>query len=197
MGAKKKEEIVEAKISGVDKKVMKVVIKGIDGSTLICNRFSEEKKMQIENKQTKKGQGARPARKPDEEFKASLYRRNGDVVFPSSGLKKACVQAASFADGITKVKARGALFIVGDYLKIGNAKPQMRTDTVRLRDGTTSLAYRGEFDGWEMEASILYNNNVISEDEIRNLIGLAGFHVGIGDWRPEKNGSHGMFELKK
>jgi hypothetical protein len=33
--------------------------------------------------------------------------------------------------------------------------------------------------------------------EIFNLFELAGFLVGVGDWRPQCNGSHGMFRVKR
>ncbi len=39
------------------------------------------------------------------------------------------------------------------------------------------------------------NSGAISAEQIANLLNTAGFGVGIGEWRPEKNGSYGRFHV--
>jgi hypothetical protein len=36
---------------------------------------------------------------------------------------------------------------------------------------------------------------MISDEQIVNLFWRAGYQVGIGDWRPEKNGDFGRFTV--
>jgi hypothetical protein len=37
---------------------------------------------------------------------------------------------------------------------------------------------------------------LLTEAKVLNLVQLAGFSIGIGDWRPEKGGTFGTFTLK-
>jgi len=197
MAATKKAEKDKVVISAINKKVLTFTIRNMQGSTLICHRFSDANMDKIEAKQQKAAKQARAARDPEAEFKASLYSVNGNGTFgfPASGLKKACVRAATYTEGMPMTKARGAFHVIGDLLEIKGDKPEMRKDVVRLPNKHADIRYRGEFCEWEMEATVIYNENIISKEELMNLVNLAGFHVGLGDWRPECNGSHGMFEI--
>jgi hypothetical protein len=170
---------------------------GIKGETpLITNRFGERKRKAIEDKQQKKAKGAREARVPQEEFEDALHEISEGVYgFPATGIKKALVVAGGrFADE-KMTHLRGIINIMGDFIKIEAPHPTMRSDTVRLRDGTASIAYRPQFMPWAMEIPIIYNADLIREEQILNLFQIAGFSVGIGAWRPESNGVYGQFSL--
>ena len=39
------------------------------------------------------------------------------------------------------------------------------------------------------------NEDVISSEQAYNLLLIAGFASGIGEWRPERNGDFGTFEV--
>ena len=71
----------------------------------------------------------------------------------------------------------------------------MRTDAVRIGMGTLDLRYRPEFQEWSVALRIRYNAAAISPEQIVNLYNVAGFAVGIAEWRPERDGSNGMFEV--
>ena len=73
----------------------------------------------------------------------------------------------------------------------------MRSDTVVLARGITSIAYRPMFMPWEIEVPIVFNAGMIRDAQILNLFNIAGFAVGIGAWRPECNGSFGQFAIKE
>ena len=93
-------------------------------------------------------------------------------------------------------QARGSFFIMGDILPI-DGDHQMREDIVRLGGRTADLRYRAEFPEWKITLTIRHNPRIISQEGIINLLENAGFGVGIGDWRPEKSGSHGMFQVSR
>jgi len=181
-----------------------VTIRAIKGSSLICHRFGESAKKKIEDKQSKKGRQAREARDPEKEFRESLYiisENPKKYGFPTAGIKKAIVQAYSFTEGITKTLIKGALHVPGDLLEIKGDGPHQRTDIVRLNSQgrPADFRYRGEFFHWEITVPLVYNARALSAEQIVNLINIAGFHVGIGDWRPgspSSPGPHGMFTLK-
>jgi hypothetical protein len=44
--------------------------------------------------------------------------------------------------------------------------------------------------------TVRYNRNVLSAEQIVSLFNTAGFAIGIGEWRPQKNGGFGMFHVE-
>jgi hypothetical protein len=165
-------------------------------SALICHAWSAKAKKLMLEKQMKTAKLAKEAKDPHADFLSSLYPMpdgNG-YGFPSVAFKSAAVDACSHVDGITKVEARGAFHIVGDLIKI-EGTPESREDMVRVGMGTADIRYRGEFKTWSCTFELRYNANVLSLEQIVNLFNTGGFAIGIGEWRPEKNGSFGMFHV--
>lgn len=90
--------------------------------------------------------------------------------------------------------ARGAFHIQGELVEIvGEPKP--REDMVRVGMGTADIRYRAEFSPWKVRLSLSYNAGALSPEQIVNLFNIAGFGVGVGEWRPEKDGSYGRFHV--
>lgn len=176
---------------------LEVTVRGV--TPLICNRFSEEKQARMAGKQEKAARGARPPRDPEREFRDSLYPLPDGTGygFPAVALKLACVSACRWADTFPMTQGRGAFHVLGDLLPIVGSAPTMRTDRAVIGRGTTTLTYRAMFERWEMTFQIRYNAAFVSAEQIINLLELAGFAVGVGDWRPECDGNFGMFELKR
>ena len=112
------------------------------------------------------------------------------------GFKNAAVSGCRFADGIKMTVARGAFHVVEELSPI-EGEPSMRPggDMVRVGMGKADLRYRGEFRKWKTTLRIRYNASALSVEQIVNLFNSAGFGVGVGEWRPEKDGSHGMFHV--
>lgn len=176
---------------------LRTMMVGIIGQTpLLTNRFGEKARQKIEDKQQKKAKSAREARDPEEEFQDACHVISDNVYgFPAVGIKKALVVAGGrFADE-KMTHLRGVINIMGDLIEIKAKKPKMRSDTVRLANGVTSIAYRPMFMPWEMEIPVKYNASIIGEAQILNLFQIAGFSVGLGAWRPECNGTFGTFTL--
>ena len=67
---------------------------------------------------------------------------------------------------------------------------------VRISMGTADIRYRGEFPVWRVTFTIRHNANVLSAEQIINLFNVGGFAIGVGDWRPQRNGSFGMFHVE-
>jgi hypothetical protein len=74
-------------------------------------------------------------------------------------------------------------------------EPHRREDMVRIGMGTADIRYRGEFDPWSVNVPIIYNAGVLSAEQIMHLFRIAGFAIGVGEWRPQKDGSYGMFRV--
>lgn len=167
----------------------------VGDSALICHNWDEKARRQIRDKVTKKAATAKEARDPAAEFRASLYPMpGGGHGFPAVAFKSAAVDACSHVAGVTKVEARGAFHIVGDLVAI-EGEPVQREDMVRVGMGSADIRYRGEFREWKCRLDIRHNANVLSLEQIVNLFNTAGFAIGVGEWRPERNGSYGMFHV--
>lgn len=168
----------------------------IGDSPLICHAWSEKAKKQMLDKQMKKAKAAKEAKDPQRDYEESLYKHpDGGYGFPCVAFKAAAVGACRFSDGIKMTEARGAFHVVGELAKIEGA-PRMREDMVRIAMGTADIRYRGEFPSWRVELEITYNQDALSEEQIVNLFNLAGFGVGVGEWRPERDGSYGRFHVE-
>lgn len=204
-----KKENVGIELPRLDIQMMEVVIVG--DSPLIVHAWSHKAKRQMLDKQTKAAKGAREAKDPREDFEASMYRlEDGGYGFPSIGFKAAAVTAGTSVAGLTKIAARQAFHILGEDVDVAGAfdgsvsrvnlaritgTPQMREDLVRVGMGTADLRYRAEFPDWSARLLVRYNANVLSQAQILNLLNTSGFAVGVGEWRPERDGQYGMFHV--
>ncbi len=204
----KKESGIE--IPKLDIRMMEVTIVG--DSPIIVHAWSEKAKREMLQKQMKVAKSAKEAKDPVADYESSLYRlADGGYGFPSVGFKAAAVTACTSVAGVTKVAARQAFHIIGEevdvkgafdgskarvsLVRIEGGAPAMREDMVRVGMGTADLRYRGEFTDWHAKVLVKYNANVLSESQILNIINVAGFAVGVGEWRPERDGMSGMFHV--
>lgn len=197
METKKEQE--EVRIGGIRTKTFRLILRGT--SPLISHKFSDRAQDAMLAKQMKTAQKAtgKEAKNPERDFKESLYvLKDGRYGFPLSGFKNAAVDACTFMDGMKKTVMRGAFHLIDEHdgLVVIKGTPRMRKDNVRVGMGTADIRYRAEFPtGWESEILIKFNENATSIPQLVQLFNAAGFGVGVGDWRPQKDGSYGMFEV--
>lgn len=172
---------------------MRVTLVG--DSPLISHKWSDKAKAMMLGKQMKKAKQAKEAKDPEQDFRDSLYEHPaGGYGFPVVAFKSAAVDACSHVAGITKVLARGAFHVSGELARI-EGTPTPREDMVRVGMGTADIRYRGEFKEWRTTLDVRYNASVLSAEQIVNLFNTAGFAIGVGEWRPQRDGSYGMFHV--
>lgn len=179
---------------------------------LITHRWSEKSKRQMLDAQQGRKSPKEP-RDPEAEFQGSMYRmqleENGVTRhaygFPSVAFKAATVSAARLFDkSVTMVQLRQLLFFRGfvtpaddqalvEIILPEGAEPVMREDTVRVGQGT-DLRYRAMFTDWRAELRVTFVPNAISKDSVLTLINAGGM-TGVGEWRPQKGGEYGTYEL--
>jgi hypothetical protein len=180
-------------LPALDIQVMDITIVG--DSSLIVHRFDEKMKTKMKEKQEQIASAGREKRDPQADYEGSLYKLpGGKFGFPAVAFKNAAVTACtSLGKSISKVAARQAFHVMGDMVEI-KGKPNMREDMVRVgMSKSADIRYRGEFKEWSCTLRIRFNARVLSAQQIVNLINTAGFAVGVGEWRPEKNGQFGLF----
>ena len=156
------------------------------------------------DKQMKKAKAAKEAKDPFRDFCESLYwlskkpatptQADVDAAtfgFPCVAFKAAAVGACRFADGMKMTAARGAFHIDGEMATLEGPPPVPREDMVRIAMGTADIRFRGEFQEWQTTLRVSFNADALSPEQIANLMNLAGFGVGVGEWRPERDGGYG------
>ncbi len=175
--------------------VQRAQITLVGDSPLIMHKWSEKAKKEMLDKQMKIARTAREAKDPERDYQESIYHHpDGGYGFPSVAFKNAAVGACRFTDGTKMTVARGAFHVDGEFVKI-RGEPVPREDMVKLATGTADIRYRAEFTDWSAVVNLSYNKSVLSLAQIVNLFNLAGFGVGVGEWRPEKNGQFGRFHV--
>ena len=177
---------------------------GIKGtSPLIMHQWSEKAKREMREKQQdgKKTKG-REKRVPADEAKAATYTTaDGEIGIPGMAFKSALVSAAHKDIGIEKTLVRKALFLVttdpDKVLPITGSEPTVREDMVRVGMGSADLRYRPEFVEWQCLIELEVDSELLQRDDVLALVDRAGFGVGICEWRPEKGGEYGRFEIDR
>ena len=211
--APKKSNDVAVIIPPINIQQVQVSIRG--DSPLIVHKWSEKAKKEILDKQMKKAKAkGHDAKDPVADFIDSLYWLEGEPLekteagfleaiqngarfgFPSVAFKASAV-AAGYRAGVTKDKVSmyGAFHIDGEFVEIKGV-PEMREDMVRVGMGTADIRYRGEFKAWSATFTVRFHAGAISLEQLINLFNLGGFACGLGEWRPEKGGTFGMFHVE-
>ena len=174
-------------------------IKGL--SPLIMHRWSEKARREMLDKQMKKTV-KKEAKSPEEQYEASVYKMDdGSIGFPADAFKKAMIRGAKQI-GLVMTDARTSFFVHGEYCtrddrELVQIKGEVvpREDMVRLNGTTADIRFRGQVVNWTAELKISYNSSITSFDQVVNMLHAAGYGVGVGDWRPEKDGTFGRCEV--
>lgn len=169
----------------------------IGTTELVVHKWSEKSLIAMADKDEQKAKQAAGKRRPEQEFEDAKYvLEDGRDGFPANAFRLAMIDAGTSCPGITKTAIRQALHVLDDYVVI-HGTPRQRRDTVRLSGAgnKASLRYRPGYSSWWCMLRVEYNAGMLSEEQLVNLANLAGFAVGIGEHRPQKNGSWGRFRV--
>jgi hypothetical protein len=176
-------------------------------SPLIQHRWSEKAKRHLLGGQIKEPKKPKEKKDPWQDFVDSMYwlspqpakvtektLEKATFGVPSGAFKRAAVGACRVVD-MKMTEARAAFHVDGEFTPIEGGPPHMREDMVRLSSGVADIRYRGEFSDWKCTITISYLANFWSPEQIVNLFNYAGFSIGVGEYRSEKNGSFGRFRV--
>ena len=181
-------------IPPIEIKTYEFVIVG--DSPLICHAWSKKAKQEMLDKQMGKARGKKEPKDPVRDYEEAFYRdADGKPAFPTIAFKAAAVNASRQVEGLTMTFLRGAFHTVGEMVTI-DGTPRMREDMVRVGMGTADIRYRPEFSEWSVNLIIRLNTRSLTLEQLIHLFNQAGFSVGVGEWRPEKDGRNGMFSVR-
>lgn len=195
MAAKRTDAAVKFELPALKLQIVTLTL--IGDSPLICHAWSTKAKKIMLDRQMKKASTGRVAKDPEQDYKDSLYPLpGGGFGFPVIAFKASAVDACSHVADLTKVQARGAFHIDGELTKI-DGDPSPREDMVRVAMGTADIRYRGQFEKWRVTLPVQINTAVLSPEQVVNLFNVAGFAIGVGEWRPQRDGSYGRFHVAR
>jgi hypothetical protein len=189
----------QVEISRIAAEHLRVPIIGT--SPLIVHRFSEKAKRQmLDAMQGRKS--PKTAKDPQAEYEAAFYRlKNDEYGFPSIAFKSATVGGARFYSGITMTALKQFIFFDGEIGADGQklvrieGEAHMREDVVKVGRNGTDLRYRPEFSTWSATLDVIYVVSALTRGSVLSLIDAGGMGVGVGEWRPEKDGDFGTFKV--
>lgn len=186
----------------------------IGSAPLIAHAFPEKARKEMLAKQMKTAKGGRDARDPYAEFEAARYKLpDGRDGFPAVAFKDTAVTACTSLADVTKVAARQAFRVKGMPMRANGAiarsfvrtslvplvahVPTIREDVARLSGigRTPEMRYRPEYSIWGVELEVILNPQVLSIGQLGSMFQAAGHGVGVGDYRPEKDGDCGTFDF--
>ena len=186
-----------------------IIVPIIGTSPLIVHNWSvKAKRMMLEKEQGKKQ--VKEPKDPEAEYEAAFYRLDlGDgknhYGFPVTAFKAATVGAARFyGKDVTMTQLRQCMFFHGIMTPADKqqlveivGEPRMREDMVRTggMGRGADLRYRPEFVEWSAQLKVTYIKTAIQRSSILSLIDAGGFGAGVGEWRPEKSGEFGTYQV--
>lgn len=175
----------------------------IVGTTpLIVHRFSEKAKRQMldamQGRKTPK-----QSKDPEADYEACFYRlKDGHYGLPAIAFKLATVGGARFyGKDVPMTALRQFTFFKGEPGEDGqqlvavDGEPHMREDVVTVGRGGHDLRYRPEFPEWSVNLVVTYVTSALTRGSVLSLIDAGGMGVGVGEWRPEKNGDFGTYQI--
>lgn len=199
--SKQKKQITKIILEPIKVNDFKLKIRGT--TTLLQNRFSQETKNLILDKQTGKSKSnKKKIRDTDEEIRQSIHfidEKKNIIGTPVEGFKKGMMDCTSFVGDkmFSKKLIQGAVRIINSQ---GGLVPiQYKKMSTLEHNIKHNILFSPQFHEWSTELHIQYDSNNISPQDIALLLNYAGFYVGIGMWRPKcrdgGSGNHGMYEV--
>lgn len=185
----------------IKREIVEIPIKGT--APLIVHRWSEKaKEMMLNSQQGKKT--PKQHKDPESDYLASMYlMEDGSHGFPVMGFKSATVKGGArvFGKAVRMTELRQVFTFIADGVCIDGTQltriagePVMREDMVRVGMGTADIRYRAEYRDWSALLRVEYVPSVIDIQSVVALVDAGGTN-GVGEWRPEKSGSYGTYEV--
>ena len=188
-------------ISRIGTETLRIPIVGT--APLIVHKFSEKAKRQmLDAMQGRKS--PKQSKDPEADYEAAFYRHDdGGFGFPVIAFKACTVGGARFfGKDVTMTGLRQCMFFDAEFSKQDGQKlarivgePLMREDAVTVGVSGRDLRYRPEFTEWTTALDVIYVKSMLTRESVLSLVEAGGMGVGVGEWRPEKRGDFGTFQI--
>lgn len=182
-------------------KLFNVEIRG--DTPLLQHRFGEEAEQSGASRKVLVTRGT-----PREEAEKVCYRdKDGKFYHPAAAIGRLLREAGGNhklrgSRKSAKYVVPAAVLVMGDIIHINNGtgKPiedfevDSRPVTIPATKGKV-MRHRPRFDQWSARFTIRINETILPVEFVQTLLGEGGVQIGIGDYRPEKGGPFGTFQV--
>lgn len=180
-------------------KTVSVTIQGI--SPLLINRFKEQSEIPATMKKSnKKDYGT-----PREQAEATAYQDldTGKIWIPSSWIKGAIQTVASdyklpgsrksvkSVSGGAVIPVEEKLFFKENY-KVSDVEIDSRPCVVQR---ARIMRHRARLEAWSVSCDLMVEDDIIPTKDVHQMLTDAGRRAGLGDFRPQKGGPFGRFQI--
>ena len=184
---------------------MKTIQIEISGRTpLLCNRFTDQ--AQLDATSGVRSSIANDAKTSLEQADESLYKseENGEPGIPGPNILRCMIDAGKFLkQGRGKVTTQKTSLVPASVMLeepfvMLQTESGWKVDTRPVRIPATGgriLRHRACFDDWKLAFSVTLDETIITEKLFRELVDIAGSHIGLGDFRPDTKGPFGRFNV--
>lgn len=174
---------------------MKTVNVKIEGKfPLLVNRFHED----AQHDATSGVHARKEALSPFEDATNRLYQQDGVPYWPGENLRQ-CLIAASSRTKIGRRSASSdmaaALYVDPFAIPIDGAWEVDARPVVIPATRGRIVRYRPIFKDWRLSFQLQVDTDLVDLGTVRHIMDDAGNYVGIGDFRPQKKGPHGRFQV--
>lgn len=141
--------------------------------------------------------------KPEEEAEKSAYwttKGKKELMIPSEVIY-ACILNASSFHKINKRSAKsvmaGSIRIEPSEIRLGTSDYEIDTRSVVIQRNRV-LKSRAKLENWKAKFQIVYDDRTITDSIIiKTIMEEAGRRIGLMDFRPQKAGWFGTFQITK
>jgi len=182
-------------------KLITVKIKGV--TSLLQHRFSEEAEVPGATRQVLVNRGT-----PREEAEKVCYRdKEGRFYFPGAAIGRLLREAGGGhklkgSRKSAKYVVPAGVLVMDDAITIcngdGTPAKDFEVDSRPVVIPSTKgriMRHRPRFDCWSARFTIRINETILPPDFVQKLLTEGGEQIGIGDFRPEKGGPFGTFNV--
>jgi hypothetical protein len=176
-------------------KILEVALEVEGTADLIQNNFGQKSIEQMLRKHMGFSVQRENKRPRDVLEAAKIKNTDGRICVPAQAFKSAMITASTQVKGLKMKTLRTQLFVVGAAIPITYETETPRMDMVRTAGigRQPDVRFRPAFGGWKARIVIQYADTLATQTVV-DLLHRAG-KVGVGEWRPEKNGVHGTFRV--
>lgn len=180
-------------------KIATIKVKIVGTSPLLQNALSERKIAKILGKgigEPSKKNEPRDIKREVEEAKHKLP--NGKIFIPAYAFKAGIVEMTPYFENVNK-KMMAGVQVLPVQIPIKYKSEEINRDVGRnqyMGKKIPVVIFRPQFNDWSCELIIKFDESLISPDRIVALLKKAGLQDGVGDFRPQRGGLYGMYEVK-
>lgn len=186
-------------------KSMKTYIAHIAGTTpLLQHRFTEQNEQEAATRKMLVARGT-----PREEADKVAYRAgNGHFYLPGAAIARLLREAGSNhklkgTRRSAKFVVPAAILVVEDAITLLNGEGMEPVNSFEVDSRPVTIPatkgrimrHRPRFDAWSAKLTLRINENLLPPDFVHRLLVEGGQQIGVGDFRPEKGGPFGTFNV--